>query len=47
MCKQRFLKSILETSKTEQVVLPWAKKRMNVSAAKVTLKPAMPARKVA
>lgn len=47
MCKQRFLKSILETSKTEQVVLPWAKKRANIAATKVSLKPAMPTRKVA
>lgn len=47
MCKQRFLKSILETSKSEQPVLPWAKKRMNIAAKKVTLKPAMPVRKVA
>lgn len=47
MCKQRFLKSILETSKSEQVVLPWAKKRMNATVTKVSLKPAMPARKVA
>ncbi|UZD89918.1 hypothetical protein [Cognatishimia activa] len=47
MCKQRFLKSILETSKSEHVVLPWAKKRLNGAAVQVTLKPAMPARKVA
>lgn len=47
MCKQRFLKSILETSKTEQVTLPWAKKRLNGASVKVTLKPAMPMRKIA
>jgi len=47
MCKQRFLKSILATSQKEQVVLPWAKKRMNVAVKQVTLKPAMPMRKIA
>lgn len=47
MCKQRFLKSILETSKADSVVLPWAKKRLNGAMAQVTLKPALPVRKIA
>ncbi|SHG57848.1 hypothetical protein [Cognatishimia maritima] len=47
MCKQRFLQSILKTSESPEVVLPWAKKRLNVSGKPVTLKPALPARKIA
>ncbi|MDO6725963.1 MAG: hypothetical protein ACRBBO_06840 [Cognatishimia sp.] len=40
MCKQRFLKSIIATSKAEQPVLPWAKKRM-MGLSQVSLKPAL------
>ncbi len=46
MCKQRFLKSIIASSKTEQVILPWAKKRLSETV-EVTLKPALPMRKTA
>lgn len=28
MAKQRFIKSVIAASKTEAVVLPWAKKRI-------------------
>ncbi len=41
MCKQRFLKSIIASSKQEQPALPWAKKRM-AGLAEVSLKPALP-----
>lgn len=46
MCKQRFLKSIIATSKQEQPTLPWAKKRM-AGLAQVSLKPAMPLKQTA
>jgi hypothetical protein len=36
MAKQRFIKSVLKASKSEAVVLPWAKKRIGQP---VSLKP--------
>ncbi|MGR3814513.1 MAG: hypothetical protein ACU0AU_10495 [Cognatishimia activa] len=37
MAKQRFIKSIVKASKSEAVVLPWAKKRIGET---VLVKPA-------
>ena len=37
MAKQRFIKSIVKASKSEAVILPWAKKRLGEA---VQVKPA-------